>query len=292
MPWNCPVFDSTGKVKDSRTYLRAASGGITMGGATASGSALKSSVLLAYGAASMSQPTASGVSAIGSSSYSLDLSGVSSRQHMQDWDANWISEFEEQMSDFEWQVDTGNGGQVGVWTGSGNPGSGGQEDVSNFIEAGPAAGMPVRVRMKVILAGTFVWASVCHDTDSDPRHHYEFSVTDSLMQFYKLWGPSAGTDWSSLTPTDSWSPTLGNTYWIYLTETRAGNSPTGDVTLLGQVLDTDLNVLGELEIQDTAASPQAGEAVIPSTNKRGFGGFQDTDGTGSKVVEWHVEPAL
>jgi hypothetical protein len=40
-------------------------------------------------------------------SYSLNLSGVTARQHMQDWDPNWISEIEDGYGGYEFQVEIG-----------------------------------------------------------------------------------------------------------------------------------------------------------------------------------------
>ena len=219
--------------------------------------------------------------------YSLDLSGVSSREHMQDWDPNWISEYEEDFDYYEWQVDPGNGGQVGVWTGSGNPTAspGINRDYSQFIAAGPPAGTKIRVRMKFEHRDDGSWVSCCHygDTPMD-RGHYEVALQSGSLRIYKFW-----QDWSASVSQTSYSATQGTTYWIYLTETRVGNATDGNVTIDGELLDESLNSLATVSVTDTGSL--GGEALINSTNKRGFGSYSAADGNGPKIFEWHVEDA-
>lgn len=222
--------------------------------------------------------------------YALDLSGVSTREQMESWDANWISEFEDEWDGYEFQVDPGNGGQVGVWTGSGNPSTSPTSlyDYSQFIAAGPDAGQPIRIRMLFEYQTDGAWVSFCHYTDNPagPRKHYEIGYQDGNLGIYKFWGPSTASDWA-LVATDAYTPSPGTNYWIYATETRVGNAVDGNVTITGQMLDTNFNVLAEVSIQDTGSL--AGQALIDSTNKRGFGGFFQADGTGCKILEWIVE---
>ena len=229
-------------------------------------------------------------------SYSLNLSGVTTRQHMQDWDHNWISEYEEQANDYEFQVDSGNGGQVGIWGGSGNPpDSGSYLDYSQFIAAGPPAGAPVRVRMKFEHRDDGTWASCSHKTDNATlgRAHYEVALQGGAFRIYKYWGPDISDDYDTIALTD-FSPTQGNIYWIYLTERRAGNSVNGTLTLSGELLDENLNILATVSVVDDGnlpGLPAPGLPIIPSSNKRGFGSYSSADGAGAKILEWHVEDA-
>jgi hypothetical protein len=229
-------------------------------------------------------------------SYSLNLSGVTTRQHMQDWDPNWISEYEEQSNDYEFQVDSGNGGQVGIWGGSGNPPSSGSYlDYSQFIAAGPPAGAPVRVRMKFEHRDDGTWASCSHKTDNVTlgQAHYEVALQAGSFRIYKYWGPDISGDYDTIALTD-FSPTQGNIYWIYLTERRAGNSVNGTLTLSGELRDENLNLLATVSVIDDGnlpGLPAPGLSIIPSSNKRGFGSYSSADGAGAKILEWHVEDA-
>jgi len=230
-------------------------------------------------------PTAS------SSEYTLDLSGVSSREHMQDWDSNWISEYEEELNGYEWQVDPGNGGQVGVWTGSGNPSSssGSNRDYSQFIAAGPPAGTAVTVRMKFEHRDDGSWVSSSHTDDSSRnRAHYEVALQSGAVRIYKFWGPDPGGDYSSVA-SRSFSARQGTVYWLYLTETRVGDAVNGAVTIDGELLDRNLNSLVTISVTDTGNL--AGHSLIPSSNKRGFGSYSAADGNGAKIFEWSVEGA-
>ena len=226
------------------------------------------------------------------STFTLDLSGVASRQLMSAWDANWISEYEEYFDDYEMQVDTGNGGQCGVWTGSGNPSPTPtvDRDVSNFIAAGPAAGLPVRVRLKIIWGGDEgPWASLCHSGDTDTqRTNYQVALFGNALTIYKFWGPNPSSDFAEVA-SSAYSPTPGTTYWIYITETRVGNAIDGNVTIEGELLSEALSSLATVSVSDTGSL--AGEALIESTNKRGFGAFMPMDGTGTKFLECIIEPA-
>ena len=229
--------------------------------------------------------------------YSLNLSGVTTRQHMQDWDSNWISEYEEQSNDYEFQVDSGSGGQVGIWGGSGNPPSSGSYlDYSQFIAAGPPAGAPVRVRMKFEHRDDGTWASCSHKTDNATlgRAHYEVALQGGAFRIYKYWGPDISGDYDTIAAT-AFSPTQGNIYWIYLTERRAGNSVNGTLTLSGELLDENLNRLATVSVVDdgnlSGITNPLGKPVIPSSNKRGFGSYSAPDGAGAKIIEWIVEDA-
>ena len=226
-------------------------------------------------------------------SYSLNLSGVTTRQHMQDWDHNWISEVEDYYGN-EWSVDPGSGiPQVGVW--------GGDLCLSyrafnQFIAAGPAAGMPVRVRVKYIYHGSGTWASCSHQTDveSQGRAHYEVALENGF-EIYKYWGPGLEGDVDESIARTPFSPTDGTIYWIYLTERRAGNAVDGDVTITGELWNEALTTRhATVTVVDNGhlpGLPEAGLPKIPSTNKRGFGSWCASDGNGPKILEWHVEDA-
>ena len=231
-------------------------------------------------------------------SYSLNLSGVTTRQHMQDWDHNWISEIEDGYGGYEFQVDPGNGGQVGIWGGSGNPpSSGSNKDYSQFIAAGPPAGAPVRVRMKFEHRDDGTWASCSHKTDDVNlgRAHYEVALQAGSFRIYKYWGPDLAGDTYTTIASTAFSPTQGNIYWIYLTERRAGNSVDGTLTLSGELRDENLNILATVSVKDdgnlAGITNPLGKPVIPSSNKRGFGSYSAPDGDGAKILEWHVEDA-
>lgn len=224
-------------------------------------------------------------------SYSLDLSGVTERQQMQVWDPEWISEQEDWAQGFEYQVDPGNGGYVSVWTGSGNPPSYLRTnlDYNQFIAAGPAAGQPVRVRLKYEHRDNGTWLSCSHGNDSDDRHHYEVSMQATRFRIYKFWGPGPGT-YASVAET-RFSEQQGAIYWIYLTEIRENNDPNGNVTISGELWDENLTtLLSSISVTDNG--DLAGQPVVPSSNKRGFGGYFEPDGNGAKVIEWHVEPLV
>lgn len=226
-----------------------------------------------------------------SSTYSLDLSSVVARERMEDWDPAWISEVEDWFHDFEFQVDPENGGQIGVWPGFGNPAvtpGTGNVDYSQFISAGPPGGAPVRVRMKYQHQNSGVWVSCSHGNDSDNRHHYEVSMQGGQFQIYKFWGPTAN-DYRSVARV-AFTPVSGDIYWIYLTETRIGNSVRGFVTIRGELRDASLNVLKVVQVTDTGSL--ADQPLIESSNKRGFGGYFPATGTGAKILEWHVEPVV
>ena len=223
--------------------------------------------------------------------YSLDLSSVTTREHMQAWDPSWISEYEEAFDGYEWQVDPGNGGQVGVWTGSGNPSNspGSNRDYSQFIAAGPPAGTQIRVRMKYEHRDDGSWVSCSHATDNAAdRGHYEVAFQAGALRIYKFWG-DPHSDWASVA-SKSYSGTQGAIYWLYLTETRAGDAIDGDVTIEGELLDESLNSLATVSVTDSGNL--AGQPVIPSSNKRGFGSYSAADGNGAKIFEWHVEAVV
>jgi len=223
--------------------------------------------------------------------YTLELSGVSNREHMQDWDSNWISEYEEEFAGYEWQVDPGNGGQVGVWTGSGNPSNspGSNRDYSQFIAAGPPAGTAVTVRMKFEHRDDGSWVSCSHSGDSNMnRAHYEVALQSGAFRIYKFWGPDPGGDYASVAST-SFTAQQGAVYWIYLTETRVGNAVNGAVTIDGELLDTNLNSLATISVTDTGNL--GGRPIINSSNKRGFGSYSAADGNGAKIFEWSVGAA-
>jgi hypothetical protein len=222
--------------------------------------------------------------------YALDLSGVSARQQMQQWDAAWVSEYEEEFGGYEWQVDPGGGGQVGVWTGSGNPSDSppSNRDYSQLIAAGPPAGSPVRVRMRFEYRAQGAWVSSSHSGDGAQRHHYEVALQEGALRIYKFWGPSPFNDWATASSVN-FTATPGAVYWLYLTETRVGDDVNGDVTISGTLLDDQLQELATISLQDTGQV--AGEPTIPSSNQRGFGAFAPADGTGPKILEWYVEPA-
>jgi len=231
-------------------------------------------------------------------SYSLNLSGVTTRQHMQDWDPNWISEIEDGYGGYEFQVDPVNGGQVGIWGGYGNPPSAGSnKDYSQFIAAGPPAGAPVRVRMKFEHRDDGTWASCSHKTDNEAlgRAHYEVALQAGSFRIYKYWGPDLASDTYATIASTAFSPTQGKIYWIYLTERRAGNSVNGTLTLSGELLDQNLNRLATVSVVDdgnlSGITNPLGKPVIPSSNKRGFGSYSAPDGAGAKILEWHVEDA-
>ena len=219
--------------------------------------------------------------------YSLDLSTVATREHMQDWDPAWISEVEEDFDFYEFQVDPGNGGQVGIWAGSGNPTVQPDEwrDFSQFIAAGPPAGMPVRVRMKFEHQDDGTWVSCSHATDvSTNRGHYEVALQSNFLQVFKYWGDG----FASIAGVPV-AVAEGAIYWIHLVETRAGNAIDGHVTIDGELFDENLNSLATISATDDGTA--AFVALRPSSNKRGFGSFCASDGTGAKILEWHVEPA-
>lgn len=221
--------------------------------------------------------------------YSLDLSGVAFRQQMQEWDPNWISEIEEGNEFFEFQVDPGSGGQVSVWTGSGNPEgpSWVTRDHSQFIAAGPPAGAPVRVRMKFQHREWATWASCSHKEDTDTnRAHYEVALQSGALRVYKYWGPGLTQDDYASIASTPYTGTFGATYWIYLTETREANETDGEVTIKGELLDENLNILAAVSVTD---GDLGGQPLISSSNKRGFGNYSPADGNGPKIFEWHVE---
>ena len=230
-------------------------------------------------------------------SYSLNLSGVTTRQHMQDWDLNWISEFEDTFGGFEFQVDPGNGGQVGIWGGSGNPpDSGSWRDYSQFIAAGPPAGAPVRVRMTYKHRDDGAWVSCSCKTDNPAlgRAHYEVANQAGAFRIYKFWGPAINGGTYATVAATAFSATQGTVYWIYLTERRAGNSVNGTLTLSGELRDVNLNLLATVSVIDDGnlpGLPTLGLPIIPSSNKRGFGCYSSADGAGVKILEWHVEDA-
>ena len=228
-----------------------------------------------------------------SSSYSLDLSGVMARQRMQEWDPAWISEQEDGALGFEYQVDPANGGQVSVWTGSGNPASysGSNLDYNQFIAAGPAAGYPVRVRMKYEHHDSGAWLSCAHGNDSDNRHHYEVSMQSGRFRIYKFWGPGLGSGTYAEVASTAYGVQQGVIYWIYLTEIRENNDPNGNVTISGELWDENRSrLLSTVSVADRGNL--AGRPVIQGSNKRGFGGYFTADGGGVKVFEWHVEPFI
>lgn len=220
--------------------------------------------------------------------YSLDLSGVTQREHMQDWNPEWISEVEDLANGYQFQVDPENGGQVGVWTGNGNPTitPGNSRDYSQFIAAGPPAGEKIRVRMRFEHRDSGSWVSCSHVDDSlTHRAHYEVSLQSNALRIYKFWGPGAA-DWASVA-SHQFFATQGAVYWIYLTETRMDNAVGGAVTIDGELFDENLNSLATISVTDTGEL--AGEPLINSSNKRGFGSYSAADGNGVKIFEWHVE---
>jgi hypothetical protein len=221
--------------------------------------------------------------------FSLDISSVTSRQLMQQWDPNWISEYEEVFDGYEWQVDSGNGGQIGVWTGNGNPSTspGNNRDYSQFIAAGPEAGSPVRVRMKFEHHDDGSWVSVAHSGDSiSGRAHYEVALQAGAFRIYKFWGPSPFSDYASVA-SKGISARQGAVYWLVVTEVRDGDAISGSVTIEGELLDENLNSLETISVTDNGNL--GGEPIIPSSNKRGFGSYSAADGNGVKIFEWHVE---
>lgn len=225
------------------------------------------------------------------SAYSLDLSSVTQRQPMQDWDAAWISEYEEAFDGYQWQVDPGNGGQVGVWTGSGNPSTTPDQhrDYSQFIAAGPTAGTRVRVRMKFEHQDDGSWVSCAHANDTNTnRAHYEVALQSGALRIYKFWGPDPHSDYDSVAST-AVTAAEGDVFWLYLTETRVAEAIDGPVTIDGELRDEALNLLATVTITDDGTL--AGQPLIPSSNKRGFGSYSQADGLGPKIFEWHVEPA-
>ena len=122
--------------------------------------------------------------------YSLDLSGVTERQLLEDYDPAWQPEY--RYSGFAFQVDPDNGGQISVWRNSGNPsGQPGIEDYSSYVKAGPPAGMPVRVCMKFIHKEDGPWVSTSH-SPNDPNNddirpgnneqHYEIALQEHALQ--------------------------------------------------------------------------------------------------------------
>ena len=225
------------------------------------------------------------------STYSLDLSAVANRELMQSWDPSWISEFEEEWDNWQWQVDPANGGEIGIWPGNGNPdtSTGLQRDFQQFITAGPAAGTPTRVRMKFEYHDDGAWTSVDNTDDTAAnRNHYDVALQGSYLGIYKFWGPSSLSDYQDVASTPFVAQD-GAIYWIYETETRENDSVNGAVTIDGELLDENLNVLATVSVVDSGNL--AGHALIPSTNQRGFGSYTYSDGTGTKILEWHVEPA-
>lgn len=219
--------------------------------------------------------------------YSLNLSGVTQRQLMQSWDPAWISEYSDAFDGYAWQVDPGNGGQVGVWTGTGNPSvtPGDHRDYSQFIAAGPPAGAAVRVRMKFRHADDGSWVSCAHASDSNSdRAHYEVALQSGALRIYKFWGPDPFSDYASVASTGVNAPE-GSVYWLYLVETRSA----GTVTIRGELRDDTLAVLASVVAMDDGSL--GGQPVIASSNKRGFGSYSQADGLGPKIFEWHVETA-
>jgi len=79
----------------------------------------------------------------------------------------------------------------------------------------------------------------------------------------------------------------GGHYWLYLTETRVDNDPSKAVTIYGELRNTDLEVLGTIEVTDNGNL--AGHPRVPGSDVRGIGGYFSADGNGVKVFEWHVE---
>ena len=76
-------------------------------------------------------------------------------------------------------MDPGNGGKVGVWTGSGNPEGCTicNQDEGQFIAAGPAAGVQTRIRMKFEHRDGGTWVSCSHVDDSNTdRVHNEVAL--------------------------------------------------------------------------------------------------------------------
>ena len=74
-----------------------------------------------------------------------------------------------------------------------------------------------------------------------------------------------------------------------ITEERVGNLKNGNVTINGELRDDSLNVLATLSVTDDGTL--AGQPLIPSSRKRGFGAYWPSDGTGGRILEWHVEHA-
>jgi hypothetical protein len=133
------------------------------------------------------------------------------------------------------------------------------------------------------------WVSSAHGDDGANRRHYEVALQAGALRIYNFWGPNPYTDAMSVQSVD-YDATPGAAYWLYLTETRVDDAIDGDVTIDGQLLDAELNELAATFVRDDGQLV-VGQAVIPSSNKRGFGAYSPGDGTGPKIFAWHVEPA-
>jgi hypothetical protein len=227
--------------------------------------------------------------AVDTDTYTLDLSGVATRQQMQDWDSAWISEYEQHFDDYEHQVDPGNGGQVSAWAGSGNPSTTPDDfrDYSQYIDhTALAAGSAVRIRIRFEYQDDGVWASFGSTNDVDNLTQYQCGYQSEELRFYKLWGPTED-DWSQVGPSESLVLTPGTTYWLYGTETRVADAVDGDATITCEILTDGLSSLKTNTGTDTG---QWGtEPVVTSTTKRGFGGFYPANGNGCKIFEWILE---
>lgn len=220
-------------------------------------------------------------------SYSLDLSSVTTRQQMRSWDNRWRPEAQGG-GGYEFQVDPGSGGRVGVWAGAGNPTNNPSalRDYAQFISAGPPAGAKTRVRMRFEHQSDGAWVSSSHgDETVAGRYHYEVSLQGGTLNIFKAWP----TSYALVANSRGVNPVAGRVYWIYLTETRAGDRVDGDVTIDGELRDDSLNLLASVSVTDTGSL--AGQPLVRGSRKRGFGAYWPSDGRGGRLIEWHVEPA-
>jgi hypothetical protein len=265
-----------------------------MFGARNTGSALRAPAMLsARMLVPLGRAASGGGAIVVPSSFALDLSGVSTRQLMTTWDSQWFDEYSSHFLNFQWQVDPGNGGQIGVWADDGNPASnpGSNLDYSNFIAAGPAAGMPTRVRMRLEHQPDGAWISCCHTDGSDEnRAHYEVALQSGSLKIFKFFGPDPSSDYVQVA-TQSVSIIQGNIYWIELEETRSGNAIDGIPTIDGELFEDDSGSPGaSIETIQYVDDGTTFGSILNSTNKRGFGSFS-TPGASSLIFAWDVQAA-
>jgi hypothetical protein len=227
--------------------------------------------------------------------YELPIAdSIGDRQLLSEWDETWLPEYKH--DGFEWQV-AGQARVISAYYGDGNPNVGsGYKDYSSFTVQGPPAGWPVLVKMKFQFNFDGAWVSTSHGASWDDdsgfgtqfpgRQHYECALQDGALRVYKVWESGHATIAQT-----SYSVRVLDYYWLHMTETRPGNDPAADPTILCELYDQyDFALKASVAVTDTDGT--AGQSTIPSSRKRGFGAYFDPfQNSRVYVSAWSVEPA-